>query len=640
MAYWLSRNRRIGSIAATACLITLYSNAGVLAKGPVPSLAELPAAIRAVGDDFRPLGTADVEAARDELDAAVARLHKRLEADGEQGDQWQKHLSWGDLQRALASKEPDLEILGEVQKRLAADREGLEMAWFLDVRDALARYRNTVRNVDNPQLPAAYGQVIEALAKQVEQYTANPDAKGALAIGYLLDQLRSAGQAEEIIRAVRHHLVQPNLRFRVSAEFLAVGLEGPVDHTGPVRDCILGTDVRADARTLGHTAVELIPDDRFAVIDAVLLATTEADSVGYNGPVRIFSNATTELTARKRIWFDAGGVHSYRAVSRAKTNNRVRSVCAVRGGLLLAGLARRRVAQQEPLAEAIAADHAEARLRRRIDEEAEEPLLQLDRLYQEKVRRPLPERRLFPERLSFRTTKEAIWVDAVQADAAQLAALDEPPKIDPQGLLQVAVHESLVHNVADRALAGRTLTQEQYKALRRWLRDESSDDPPEMDGEPWAVSFPDRRPVSVEFAKDAVTITIRVQSYHEGDQSYPGMDATVRYQVQPKATGSILVRQGKIAIFPPGFKPGGRTRLTPRQVIARKLLEKRYQRLFPPELLTEGFVPQGEWAKIGRLRAAIVKAGGGWLAAAWQAQPEEGAVPDEAEKASTDGASL
>jgi len=626
------RGRAVCTAAASLFLAMFCETALAADTEQFPSLTELPSAIRAAKDNFRPLGAEDLEAARAELFATVQRLDEQLNAHPETGDQWREYLDWDALTTQIARNEPDLDVLGDIQKRLDGDRAGLEMAWFLDVRDALKRYRDTARNIGNERLPAAYEKVLEALAQQVEAYTADPSAKGAMAIGYLIDQLRSAGQAQGIVRAVRHHFVGPNLCVRIAADFVAAGLEGPVDRTGPVRDRILGTDVRAQGRTVGRTTVELPPDDRFLVVDTVLYAANDADSIGYNGPARIYSNSTTLLGARKRIWVDADGVHSFPAVSRAKTDNRVRSVCAVRGGRIVAGIASRRVAQQQPLAEAIAADHAEDRLNRQIDEQAEDHVARLDRLYREKFLEPLPKRRLFPERLDYRTTKEALHVALVKADATQIAASSPPPELGTEGQLQLAVHESLVHNVCDQAFAGRTFTKKQYQALAAWVRDEPVDQAAGGRRETWAVGFPQRRPISVEFADGQMTIKIRVARYYEDNESYPGMEATVHYRIEPAGEGTILVRQGEIEIFPPGFDPRGGGRLTPRQVIVRNLLKKRYERIFKPELLVEGFVPGRAWAKIGRLGASVVKLQDRWLAVAWTARPEERAesgTPEE-----------
>jgi len=586
----------------------------------ISSIEQLPDAIRAAKDRFRPLTAEDLEQARSQLDAAVARLDERLDEDGEKGREWRVYLLWDQLERELAEAEPDLDALDQVYRRFTEDREGLEMAWFLDARDALARYRNTARNIGNAKLPDLYGQVLDALAAQVEAYTEKPTAKGAMAIGYLIDQLDGAGQAPEVVRAVRHHFVRPNLRFVASAEFLSAGLGGPIDRTEPVRDNILGTDIRGEGRTLGRTKVELVPEDRFAVIDLLMEGTNRAGHVGYNGPVRIFSDSNTSLAARKRIWIDANGVHSFPAVSDAKTANRIRGLCAVRGGRLIERFARRRAAQQEPLAEAIAAEHAQQRLNRRIDDEAAQKIPRMQRTFVEKFRRPLLERRLFPRLLKFSTAADSLNMVAIAADDSQLAAPAPPPAPSQAGQVQFAVHESLVHNVADRALAGRTLTHERYVEFFTWLRGSPPQEPPEEKNKKWAVSFPELRPVSVEFADGQVSVTIRGRRYIEEEDSYPGMDVSVRYAIETSPQGITLVRQGGLAIFPPGFKPGGTARLTPRQIIIRKLLQKRYERIFKPELLGEGIELRGPWSKLGRLKPVSVVAQDGWFVTAWQAE--------------------
>lgn len=619
MSHWHRRVWPTCLLVVTCLFQTGYSAPEAAPQDEIPSIEQLPAAIRAAKDRFRPLTAEDLQQAREQLDAAATRLDERLDREGEEGREWRIFLLWDQLERELATDQPDLDVLDQVYKRFIEDREGLEMAWFLDARDALARYRNTARNIGNAKLPDLYRQVLEALAAQVEAYTKNPTAKGALAIGYLIEQLDGAGQAPEVVRAVRHHFVRPNLEFVASAEFLSAGLAGPIDRTEPVRDNILGTDIRGQGRTVGRTVVELVPDERFAVIDLLMEGTNRSRHVGYNGPVRIFSDANTSLAARKRIWIDANGVHSFPAVSDAKTANRIRGLCAVRGGRLIERFARRRAAQQEPLAEAIAAQHAEVRLNRRIDDEAGEEIPRLHRAFVEKFRRPLLDRRLFPRLLKFSTSADSLRTVAIAADDSQLAAPAPPPAPSQAGQVLLAVHESLVHNLADRALAGRTLTHERYVEFFTWLRGSPPQEPPEEKNKKWAVSFPDLRPVSVEFADGQISVTIRGRRYIEDEDSYPGMDVSVRYAVETSPQGITLVRQGDLAIFPPGFKPGGTARLTPRQIVIRKLLQKRYERIFKPELLGEGVELRGPWSKLGRLEPVSVVAQDGWLVTAWQA---------------------
>jgi len=629
------RHRRVWLI----CLIALtcflqrgYGDTVPASQGAAPSIERLPAVIRAAKEHFCPLTDEHLRQARGQLEAAVARLEQHLDPAEEKGREWRVYLLWDQLASELSKDEPDLGTLDRVYKRLVDDREGLGMAWFLDVRDALARYRNTARNIDNAKLPGAYEQVLDALAAQVEAYSEKPTAKRALAIGYLVDQLEGAGQAPDVIRAVRHHFVKPNLKLVVSAEFVSAGLAGPIDRTGPVRDNILGTEVRGQGRTVGRTVVELVPDERFAVIDMLMEATNRSRNVGYNGPVRVFSDATTSLASRKRIWIDEKGVHSFPAVSDAKTNNRMRGLCAVRGGRLVERFARRRAAQQEPFAEAIAAEHAEQRLNRQIDDEAGETIPRMHRTFIEKFRRPLLDRRLFPRLLRFSTTADSFNVVVLAADDSQLAAPAPPPAPSQEGQIQVSLHESLVHNLADRALAGRTLTHERYVEFWTWLRGSPPQESPEEKNKKWAVSFPELRPVSVEFADGQLSVTIRGRRYYEDGESYPGMDVSVRYAVEPTPQGVHLVRQGEPAIFPPGFQPGGRARLTARQLVIRKLLEKRYQRIFKPKLLGEGIEMRGSWSEVGRLKPVSAAAEKGWLITAWRVEAHQPAPPGEAPK--------
>ena len=107
----------------------------------VPPLGQLPAICRAAKAQFRPLTTADLEELKVELVHALARLDRRLETAGKNGANWRKYLQWRRLQAQLRDgKVPDLAVLDAVYKKYTAGHEGLELVWFLDVRQALRRY--------------------------------------------------------------------------------------------------------------------------------------------------------------------------------------------------------------------------------------------------------------------------------------------------------------------------------------------------------------------------------------------------------------------------------------------------------------------------------------------------------------------
>ncbi|MHC4180602.1 MAG: hypothetical protein ACYSWU_24145, partial [Planctomycetota bacterium] len=525
-------------------------------------------------------------------------------------------------------KEPDLEVLDAVYRRFTAGHEGLELVWFLDVRDALRRYKEMAPNVGDPAVQARYGKLLDFLAERLGAYAAGPTAEDALLIGQAVRQLEEFRQAPELVAAIRHHYLRPNLLMSVSADVIAAGIEYPVDETAPVREVILGTDIYGTGHTTGRVRAELLAEESRAVIEAVFRGTVKSRNVGYNGPVKIFSNASTRAKARKRLWIDATGLGSRPAVSSAVTKTTITGIQARRGGRCIERLAWKRTCKQKAQAECIAARRAERRLSDQIDQRAEENLSKANRAFTDKFRKPLVDRRLFPQQLRFTTSRTSLQVVSLQADDSQLAAPTAPPEL-PEGCdLALSLHESAINNLASSALAGMTLRDEGFEAAVVQLLGELPEQlKPDEEQQGWGIAFwrrRDRQPLSVSFAEGGFRVTIRGRRFYRDDESHPGMNVTAIYKIVQTGQEFRAVRQGDLEILPPDFKPG--QTLGADKIAIRKLLERRFGKVFKKEIMGEGFVLPGKWSQAGKMSSVHLASEDGWLTIGWKRTPAEQTV--------------
>ncbi len=587
--------------------------------------AGLPEMCREAKETFRPLSETDLQQAKQLLIQAVDRLEQRLAEDGPNGAAWQKYIRWESLAAQLDSEDTaDLTELDAVYKRLAAAHEGLGLVWFIDVRQALRQYLVVARSIGNAQLEAGYQGLMDTLADRLQAYADAPSSNGALVITEAVRWLQDAQQAPELLEAIAEHLTQPNLFLKVSAEVIDAGVGEPVDDTMPIRDVILDTNIYGTGHTVGQTHVELFPDTQRGVIDTILLAATQSKQIGYHGPVRIYSRGTTRIGARKRLWIDADGLHSFPAVSNAVTDTTITSIRAKRSGGLIEKIAWKQVGKQKAQAQRIAGRHAEQRVNERVDQQADEMLAKANEAFVDKFRRPLLQRKLFPQQLQFSTTKEALQVVALQAAPDQLAAPSAPPVSTPEADLALQVHESMINNLAARALGGRMLREESLQAVVTDLLGELPErmQTPE-DEPPWAITFARRLPVSVRFADDAFTVMIRGRRFYKGEDRHPGMNITVTYKIVEAEQGFKAVRQGGVEVLPPGFDPDGDKQLSTSQVIIRKLLQRRFEDLFQEELIGQGLELPGKLAQAGKMMPVTLVCRDGWLSVAWKSTPNQ-----------------
>ncbi len=612
-------------VAASLFVASGYADAEV-PSGDFPSVEQLPAACRAAKADFRPLTKEDLQQVKAELTAALARLDEKLTAEGENGENWRKYVLWDKLQEQLGSeKGPDLDALQAVRKRYAADHEGLALAWFLDVKEALWRYRYVAASINNPGAKAAYEKVLDSLADHLKSYAAGPSAEEALAIGgavgELQGELQNARQAPDLVAAIAHHFAQPNLFVQISAHVITSGLAEDVDDTAPVEDVILGTCIRGTGHTVGKTTGALVADDRRAVIDVTFLGTNRSENVGTNRSVRIYSNAITGIAARKRLWVDADGFHSLPSVANAVIET---EITGIQAGALATRIAWRQAGRQKQQAQQIAARHAEERINRRIDAEAAKTIGEANEKYVRQIRNPLTRRRLFPERLDFSTTAESLKVVVLERRRSQLAAPSgAPPKLVEQTDVALWMHESAINNAVAAALAGRTLHDETLATI---LTDLLGELPEEFkrneDQDPWAIKFVAQKPITVKFADNGFVAVVRGDRYQRGEESYPGMNVTAAYKFAKTEKGFTAVRQGDLQILPPDFTARKVKKLKYLEVGARTLLKRRFGMIFKPEMPVEDIELAEPWNKAGKMRPVQVVSEKAWLAIAWRHDAE------------------
>ncbi|MEX0677881.1 MAG: hypothetical protein WD063_12440 [Pirellulales bacterium] len=580
-----------------------------------PSLSEAALGAQA---HFRPITQADVALAKSALQSAVAKLNRFL--SGANGAAWKKYLGWQDLEAQLKAESPNVDALSAVYQKLTADQVGLEMPVFANVADSLARYVNNLTG-HNDQLSGQFAEQLKSLAGALAQYAQDPSHENASAVGTALGWLESMRQAPALVRAIRNRYAQANLYVVASARLVSAGIEQQLDEETPLRDYILGTDIRGTGHTVAKVRAELVPSDQKAILDTMLAGTVQSRTVGHNGPATIYTNGATSIAGRKRIVIDESGFASYPATAAANTSTRI---TGIGGRAIVQRVAWKRVGEQKSEAERIAADHAGDRVRVRMDKQVGEQLSKAQGDYLRKIRNPLVRRREFPE-LDFHTTKDLLFLTGLAANRNQIAALSTPPVVNGENDLAVQIHESMINNLTAAILSGHTLTEQELQQRATNLLGKLPDSlKSEEDRDPWSITFARSQPVTVKFTDGGIQITIRGQRYTSGDREFRAMNVTADYKFQIDGPGIKLTRQGDLTIVPPG-KPRG---LSGREITLKTLLEKRFGKIFEPEVKYEGLILPGRWREAGILDLKQASAAGGWMVLAWiesgvPAPPEE-----------------
>jgi len=578
--------------------------------------AELPGLASGAKETFVGVQPADAIVARQKLREATQRLNSYLAGLGANGAAWRTFLKSDELDTQLKSDEPDLDRLAEVDLQFSSGHFGLERAPFAAVGSALNHYLRAARNAKNSEAAAQYATDVERLAALLEQYAAMPTPEANLEIGAILGRLQSTGQAPAVIAAVRSQYAQPNVYAQISESFLSRGFAERVDETEPVSESIEGTRIRGTAHTVGDVTVSLVPNDEQAVLEALFLGTTQTKTVGANRSARIYSSGTTQLTGRQVLYFDVNGVHARSATSEAQTRLRTNGIGSTSGGIrgcIVERVATKRVAEAKPGAERTTSRKAEARLNDRLAQRVNKLMAEANDRYWKQIRQPLVAKKQFPEDFWIRTTADELLVTGVFAAPDRLGAQAPPPGLQKASDVAIRIHESAINNFAQGVLAGQTLHSDNARNEMTEILGEMPSRFQDEEGKaPWSITFADDKPVEVSFADNGFTVTIRGKGYTADDRSYRAMNVTAVYKIEPVGDTFKAVRQGDLEIFPPGFVPGQRRFSVPEQTL-RSILERRFGKLFTPEIGGDVLEPIGRFKNIGPLQLNNFATAAGWM---------------------------
>ena len=563
---------------------------------------------------FVPWPAARLEERREQLNTAFEELDALLQRSGEDREEgWKKYLRWDAVQSQLEAENPDLRKLQPSLAQFYRNHNGLEMDQFTGVRDSLRDYMNAILFQDVERAKKLHAEQLSQLTKRLDAYLKNPNSEDAWAIGRGVGWLTRSQQEPEMEARLSQAFSHDNLFLQVSQRFVGINGGSEVEDVTDITDYILGTSIKGVAKTKGLITMAMIPNQKRVSIGILLKGETTSKNVGVNRGVVIHNRGVTQIDATKQIYFDAHGINSDPAEAKCTTDSTIDSIQAK--SQMVQRMAWKRAGKTQDRANSIASRHAETRVEESVDQQAAEMLNELSDTYQEQFRKPLIRRDGFPQALTAQTTETELTVQVKQTGRFQIAAPSAPPELKKEHDLALRMHESLVRNLSETALAGVTLTDERLEEL---LREAGAEVPEELqvspDRESWSITFSSARPISVEFREEQMTIAIRGRKFTQGERiiSTP-IRIAATYRVEQVGGGSKLTRVGDVAI---DFI--GRTALNARQVAFRTVLRRKFGAMFKPEFSSDGLQLPGEMEKVGPLDIAELSSRDGWFVLAWK----------------------
>jgi hypothetical protein len=537
------------------------------------------------------------------------------------GDDWRRYLLWDDLAKAVdRDAEMDIVELAEsrnrllpVFNRLADDYPGLERAEFQQLRVAIRKYVQQINAVmmrRGPQESQARRKRLDKLVSS-NRWTAAAQSEYGGHIRWLED----------------HHQPVPtrlapthweNFTASVSANLIRSATRTSVTDPTDVNECIVGTRVIGTGITSGAGWLEPVASGSGARLAARFSGVLSSDTVGYNGPVRIYSDGRTNLSGVALLELDSDGLRRLSTDVDASADSQTKAIATKFKGLLdrvVRKVASKKAAESKSQANRESSFKARQSFLKRFDNDIHQQVSDGNASFQNQLRLPLSRRDLIP--------RFWIWGSEPNALTTRVSfdGRDRPSSLVgvPQHFsisnhtsgLQLVVHQSFVDNVAEGYFGGRSQNLSELAQTGDTENDSKV-------GEEIVVVLDDFQPLRSVFDNDTLTFHLLPKQIVTAGRETGGLVIKVTYRVERDGNVWQLRRSAAPTIEPlPTFSR--KPRLDASGSAMRVIVEPRLETDLPETLpLTlpwsngsqaDDSVPQA----VRDLRIADVQVFGGWL---------------------------
>lgn len=492
----------------------------------------------------------DIAQTRLRLDQAMKDLEDFLATSPQHQANWLAFLTWNDLKKELKEVAPDQEKLTQIEKTFRQNYSGLELLQFTNVRDVLTSYLTALKfSTDRSTAIQIFTNRLSKLSEQLQLPNTTQNFEGTREIGQTIAYLMQGNQADSLVGAVRGQYSRSNARVLISSEFVNARFVKPVNEANPVNEIILGTQLIGQSWLQGWVTPQLIDSSSHAEIRLNLNGSFSSQNIGYNRSVKLHTRGSSSVVACETIALtDAGLVPLNDTASDAMLSSQIDRIEAKLG--IVRKIASKQAAKQKPEADSIAEGRLETRVRKQFHEKLAQQISEANQRIQNPDLTVLARLGLNrPNRTTWSSPQYLALLWKLQGQTQLAAPASCPLVVDPTGVT-VQLHESVVTNLLDPVLAGRTLRSTELDTLAPQFGGVLGKGlMKQKDEKPWAITMAPFHPVEIQLDDSLVTIRIRTKRLDSGDQ---GVDKAASIEASYKIVlidGAIqFERQGDVKI--------------------------------------------------------------------------------------------
>jgi len=532
----------------------------------------------------------NVWAGRDSIGRLLSGIESEA-ADSADAAGWRTFLLLDELSAANVGGD-------ETKRRLVAQRFLSRLQWF-GLTDAQSAWldRDSIRTLAQSVRHWALAPVdYAALLSQIERQESDAIDLGGIDVARAAQSLRFAGSndAQAVASRLNAYYRNANARIAVSGDLITRMIPEVDARVEPVRQRILGADVRGLSHIDSSVAVRLVPSPASWRLQLETSGRVISDTASRSGPVSVRTGSTAafrsvtplEITRLSAI---AGGT----SVD-VGSNTHLRGVDTDYDSIPLVSTLIREIAvsryqSKSPAAKRIQHGQIRDGVGSEVDKRVNQQLDDASLSFTRHLVGPLGSLGLSPMVVDMQTTEDRLTARYRVGGDWQLAAFTPRPRAPSDSLLSVQIHQSVLNNTIETALpAGESKTiRELVDELRSRfaIADSVNMDDGESDElrDDAIIHFAATRPVTVEIEDETIWITLRVMRLH-APGSIDLRRFVVRAAYRPEINGlsAQLVRDGHLTISGPGMTM--RDRLPIRAIFTKVFSPQRPLAIVPARL--------------------------------------------------------
>jgi hypothetical protein len=502
---------------------------------------------------------------------------RQLVAKTGDAEGWGKYLLLDEIDTLLKQETFDAKVTSPIARKFLArvtwQRLTPDQQDFVQ-REAIAVLREQL--YPWAQQPVNYRRMLVDL----ELLEEDPINRCRASLADSLQNLRFSPQPElvQIAHAMNDFYRNANLRVAVSKNFVERMLPKRDWEYRPVRQKILGADTRGDSQVLTKLSIDFIPSDSAWQLELGVNGFIKAQTRSVKGPATLFNRQDTEVVTKRSLRIDARELKVEKSGTTVHIDDRLQRMDTTLDPLpvinqFFRAIVAQQVEEQRGVAQTLVKRIVQQQVDSEVDKSLNEQLSQAEEKLVDKVLEPLERLQLNPLVVDLQTTEQRLLVRYRVAAQTQLAAHTPRPRAPGDSELSVQIHQSALNNtVAQLGLGDRMWPlKELCERLATSMGNESlnvgADIPNNV-----SIRFAPYRPISVEFDRGKVWLTLRIAELHQEDGIHlERFIVRTSYLADVNGLLATLTHDGPISID--GYRLGIRERV-PIRLIFSKVFSK------------------------------------------------------------------